>query len=249
MKINNREKAIIIGLYLSKFDTEGLEQLGFTGFVEAYNTLGYAIGIKPASLKNYRDEFDPLFPNPRKGRRNREIREYCKVFYDTYKDWEINMFTEFIKRIIYSNYEIETLVEKATHQKRKDETFAKRLVTGQAAEQYFKDIYNQIPIFKDWILEDTTKLGCGFDFKLHSNSDDKFLSIEVKGLNGISGNISLTDKEFNVAKYLKEDYYLFIVKNFIEKPNHIYFKNPLNSKLVFKKIESQIIQINYNTNI
>lgn len=249
MKINNRDKAILIGLYLSKFDTEGLKQLGFSGFNEAFNTFGCAIGVKPASLKNYRDEFDPLFPNLRKGWHKRKIRDYCKDFYDKYKDWEINTFTEFIKSIVYYNYELEVLVEKATYQKRKEETFAKRLVTGQAAEQYFKDTYNQIPVFQDWILEDTTKLGCGFDFKLYSNSTNNFLGVEVKGLNGLSGNIALTEKEFSVAKYLKQDYYLFIVKNFIEKPNHIYFQNPLDSKLKFKKVETQIIQVNYSANI
>ena len=249
MKISNRDKAILISLYLSKFDTEGLKQLGFKGFIEAFNTLGYAIGVKPASLKNYRDEFDPLFPNPRKGWHKRKTREYCKVFYDKYKDWELGAFTEFIKNIVYANYDIEMLVEKISDQKKKEETFAKRLVTGQAAEQYFKEVYNQIPIFQEWIIEDTTKLGCGFDFKLHSSSTNKFLGVEVKGLNGLSGNIALTEKEYKVANYLKDDYYLFIVKNFIEKPNHIFFQNPLESDLRFKKIETQIVQTSYSTNI
>ena len=110
-------------------------------------------------------------------------------------------------------------------------------------------MYDKIPVFQNCILEDTTKLGCGFDFKLHSASKNGFLGVEVKGLNGLSGNIALTEKEFNVAKYLKQDYYLFIAKNFIEKINHVYFQNPLESNLKFKKIERQIIQINYSTNI
>ncbi len=249
MKLSVRDKSILIGLFLSKFDVEGLELLGFGGFIEAYNTLGYAIGTKPTSLKNYRDEFDPLFPNPRKGWHKRKLRDYCKVFYDEYKDWNSEIFSEFIKSIVYNNYEIEVLVEKATRQKQKEGTFAKRLITGQAAEQYFKDVYNQIPVFQDWILEDTTKLGCGFDFKLQSNSTDKFLGVEVKGLNGLSGNIALTEKEYRVAKYLKQDYFLFIVKNFIEKPNHIYYQNPLDTNLKFKKVETQIIQISYSANI
>ncbi len=62
-----RDKSILVGLYLSKFDDEAIENLGFKGVTEAFNTLGYSIGSKPASIKNYRDEFDPFFPNPRKG--------------------------------------------------------------------------------------------------------------------------------------------------------------------------------------
>ncbi len=236
----------MIGLFLSKFDIEGVALLGFGGFTEAFNTLGYAIGAKPASLKNYRDEFDPLFPNPRKGWHKRKLRDYCKVIYDEYNAWEISGFSEFIKSIVYSNYEVELIVEKAMRSKTREGSFAKRLITGQAAEQYFKQIYNQIPFFQGLLLEDTTKLGCGFDFKLRSDSSNNFFGIEVKGLNGLSGNIALTEKEYSVAKYLKQNYFLFVVKNFIEKPTHIYYQNPLESNLKFKKVETQIIQINYS---
>ena len=40
---SNRDKAILIGLYLSKFDDEGLKELGFSGIIEAFNILGYSI--------------------------------------------------------------------------------------------------------------------------------------------------------------------------------------------------------------
>jgi len=73
--------------------------------------------------------------------------------------------------------------------------------------------------------------------------------VEVKGLNGLSSNIALTEKEYSVAGYLKQDYFLFVVKNFVEKPTHIYYQNPLENNLKFKKVETQIIQITYNTNI
>ncbi len=56
-KIAAREKLILVGLYLSKYDSLGLKRLGFDGFVEAFNVFGYAMGSKPASIKNYRDEF------------------------------------------------------------------------------------------------------------------------------------------------------------------------------------------------
>lgn len=251
MEITNRDKVVLIGLYLSKFDIEGLKNFGFSSFTEAFNTFGYAIGVKPASLKNYRDEFDPLFPNPRKGWHKREIRDYCKSCYHKYKDWQLNTFSEFIKCIVYPHYETQIFAERIfyDHEKIEQTTFAKRLATGQAAEQYFRDVYNKIPIFEDFILEDTTKLGCGFDFKLHSNASDKFLAIEVKGINGSSGNIMLTEKELKIVNYLKDNYYVFVVKNFVDKPEHIYFQDPLNCTLKFEKTESKIIQINYSAKI
>lgn len=51
-----REKVILSGLYLSKYDSLALKKLGFETFVEAFNVIGYALGSKPASIKNYRDE-------------------------------------------------------------------------------------------------------------------------------------------------------------------------------------------------
>jgi hypothetical protein len=80
-RVATREKLILAGLYLSKYDPLGMKKLGFESFTEAFNVIGYAMGSQPASIKNYRDEFDPLFPNRRKGWHKRPIRDYCrKVF-------------------------------------------------------------------------------------------------------------------------------------------------------------------------
>src|SRR5258706_16426971 len=93
LQIAKREKLILTGLYLSKYDLLGLKKLGFESFVEAFNIIGYALGEKPASIKNYRDEFDPLFPNKRKGWRNRATRQYCLKVFEEYKNLDIGTFT------------------------------------------------------------------------------------------------------------------------------------------------------------
>jgi len=241
---STRDKSILIGLYLSRFDEKALTILGFKGFNEAFNILGLSIGTKPASLKNYRDEFDPLFPNPRKGWHKRVVREYCKTFYNEYANFTFNTFTELIKSFVLPNYDIERIVKS---EKDMSETVAKRLLTGKAAEEYFKINYTIIPIFKGFNLQDTTNLACGFDFKLSLNVD--YFCIEVKGLNSNSGSIAMTEKEYHVANKLKNKYCLFIVKNFADTPNHQYYIDPLNSKLSFKKTEKKIIQINYSAQI
>jgi hypothetical protein len=74
----DREKAILCGLYLSKFDKGRLVSLGFSTFAEAYDVLGFALNSKPASIKNYRDEMDPYFPNDRQGWGNRKMRTHCE---------------------------------------------------------------------------------------------------------------------------------------------------------------------------
>src|SRR5271168_602754 len=99
-KIPNREKPILAGLYLSKYDVVGLKKLGFESFIEAFNVVGYALGSKPASVKNYRDEFDPLFPNRRKGWHKRPTRDYCLNVFKQYKNLDLETFTALVKSFV-----------------------------------------------------------------------------------------------------------------------------------------------------
>lgn len=248
-KLSPREKSILAGLYLSKFDFEGLSYLGFDNFTEAFNVIGLAMGVQPASVKNYRDEFDPLFPNERKGWHKRDIRKYCKDIYDTFHALNLADFSTLLKDIIYKDHEVDVLMEEiAKSEGDKESTFAKRLITGQAAEQYFRDNFSSVDLFNGYSIEDTTKAGCGFDFKLVSEKKDHYFGIEVKGLNGIKGNIALTNKEHTVANFLKDKYFIFVVKNFKEKPVHDVYQDPLE-KLSFRRIENMITQINWNTSV
>src|SRR2546422_10407550 len=124
-----REKLILTGLYLSKYDSAGLRKLGFESFVEAFNVIGYALGEKPMSIKNYRDEFDPLFPNRRKGWHKRPTRAYCRKVFEEYKRLDFEAFTGLIKS--FTGYDENAWSEvRLTEEKAETESyFAKRLVT------------------------------------------------------------------------------------------------------------------------
>ncbi len=241
-----RDKLILTGLYLSKYSQLGLKELGFHSFQEAFNILGFALGGKPNSIKNYRDEFDPLFPNKRKGWHKRNIRDYCKIFYNEYNTLDFVTFSRLIKTFLLKDYELETFVETIT-KKDYSESVAKRLLTGKAAEEYFKSEYKKIEKFNSLKIYDTTLMACGFDYKLSSNSI--FYCVEVKGLNQLKGNIQLTEKEYFIAENLKSNYCLFIVKNFRKKPFHEIIFDPLNSQLNFKIIKRKVTQISYNATI
>lgn len=246
-KLTKREKTILAGLYFSKFDFEGLNYLGFSSYTEAFNVIGLAMEISPMSVKNYRDEFDPLFPNERKGWHKREIRKYCKDIYDSFNSLDLPEFTLLLKDIIYKDRDIDILMEEiAKGEDIEKSSFAKRLITGQAAEQYFRDTYLNISMFNGYEIKDTTKAGCGFDFKLISKENDHYFGVEVKGLNDMRGSITLTNKEYAVANFLKNKYFIFVVKNFRDKPFHDIFQDPL-SIMNFKKTTSTVTQINWNT--
>ncbi len=244
--MNIRTKSILTGLYLSKYSEMGLKELDLSTYQQAFNILGYSLGVKPASIKNYRDEFDPLFPNNRKGWYKRPIRDYCKVYYEEYLNVDFFQFSDLVKSFFIPNYELEKhgiYIEKKDY----SESISKRLVTGKAAEEYFKLEFKKIEIFNLFEIIDTTLLACGFDYKL--SHLEEFYCIEVKGLNDFNGNIQLTEKEFDVAKILKTKYCLFVVTNFKEKPKHDFVFDPLNSRLKFKEVKKEIIQTTYNTYI
>lgn len=246
-KLSLRKKSVICGLYLSKFDLDGLNQLDFENFSEAFNAIGFSLGISPASIKNYRDEFDPLFPNPRQGWHKREMRGYCRAIYEEFNALNIVEYAKLLKQIICKDSELDLLMEEVAARENEVTAFAKRLITGQAAEQYFTKKYQELEIFRHFELEDKTKYGCGFDFRLVAK--EQFIVIEVKGISGKSGNVTMTQKEYSVASILRDKYFLFVVKNFREHPVHEVFCDPVNSGLIFEKNEQQVTQINWATKV
>jgi hypothetical protein len=248
-RIARRERLILAGLYLSKYDSVGLKHLGFGSFAEAYNVIGYALGSQPASIKNYRDEFDPLFPNRRKGWHKRSIRGYCERVFEAYKSLDIESFAGLIKSFAGYDENIWSAASPRTAPEESPSGFAKRLITGLAAEQYFRSVESELPEFAGYALEDATRLGCGYDFKLSGPDGDDFLAVEVKGLRELTGSLQFTPREHAVAESMRDRYHLFVVKNFRKAPIHEIIANPLSSRLRFTKSERITVQVLWLTNV
>lgn len=248
-RISTREKLILAGLYLSKYDSVGLKKLGFGSFVEAFNVIGYALGAKPASVKNYRDEFDPLFPNRRKGWHKRPTREYCMKVFEEYKRLDLDAFKGLIKSFVGYDENTWSEVQAKEDKGEAESFFAKRLITGLAAEQYFEAVHARLPEFAGLSMENTTRLGCGYDFRLHAEKQKSFLAVEVKGLSERAGSLSLTPKEHEAANELSDRFILFVVKNFRESPYHEIYRNPLSGGLRFTKKEIVTVNVLWLTTV
>ena len=244
-RIAAREKLILAGLFLSKFDTVGLAALGFESFTEAFNVIGYALGGRPASVKNYRDEFDPLFPNPRAGWHHRSPRAYCAKVLKEYEPLDLQIFCALIKSFV--GYDEKAATEMRPDGEPNESAFARRLITGLAAEHYFAAIQPELTEFSSYAVENTTRLGCGYDFRLRSKTNDAFLAVEVKGLQDKTGGLSFTEKEHQVAAALTDRFYLFVVKNFRESPFHEIYRNPLAGPLSFARKERVVVQVSWLT--
>ena len=247
-RISTREKPILAGLYLSKYDSLALKQLGFDSFAEAFNVIGYALGSRPASIKNYRDEFDPLFPNRRQGWHKRPIRAYCLKVLEEYGGLDLESFTALVKSSLGYDENAWSVLQ-LDDEPKESESYFLRLSTGLAAEQYFESVQPDVSEFKGYELENTTRLGCGYDFRLRLGPERDFLVVEVKGLRERTGGLSLTPKEFEVASAMKERFFLFVVKNFRETPTHEIFRDPLSGGLRFTRSERMVPQVSWLTRI
>lgn len=244
-RIPTREKLILTGIYLSKFGSMGLKKLGFGTYAEAYNVVGYALGSRPSSIKNYRDEFDPAFPNARKGWHKREIREYCKRVLDEYGKLDFTSFSGLIKS--FAGYDENTWsgIQTKDDAEERASGFAKRLITGLAAERYFESVHSTLPEFQGLSMENTTQLGCGYDFRLSRQGARDFLAVEVKGMREKVGSVSLTPREYEVATELRNNFCLFVVKNFQKEPYHELFLNPIAGELQFTRTERVLVQVSW----
>lgn len=229
---------------LARIEETGLQQ--FRGGVQRP---WVRVGSPPGSIKNYRDEFDPLFSNPRKGWHKRARRNNCLKVLEEYKNLDFELFTGLIES--FAGYDENAWSEIQTEgEKGKEESnFAKRLITGLAAERYFETIYDKVPEFQGGTPENTTKLGCGYDFRLPARNLDGFVAVEVKGLAGRVGSLSLTPKEHAAAAGLRDRFFLFVVKNFQELPFHEIFQDPLSGSLQFKRNERRIVQVSWAVNV
>jgi hypothetical protein len=249
-RIPIREKRVLAGMYLSKYSEGGLKRLGFHTYDEAYNAIGYALRGKPLSIKNYRDEFDPHFPNTRKGWHKRDIREYCKKVLDEYKALNFEPFTGLIKSFVgYDENTWSAIQTKDDEREERASGFAKRLITGLAAERYFESVHSTLLEFRGCEIENTTQLGCGYDFRLFKENTNNFLAVEVKGIREKVGSVSLTPREYEVATELQDRFYLFVVKNFQKIPYHELFLNPIAGKLQFTRTERVLIQVSWLTRV
>ena len=169
--------------------------------------------------------------------------------FTNYKGLDLETFTDLIKS--FTGYDENAWSELQPKREKLDggSNFAKRLITGLAAERYFESSFALLAEFKDCSFENTTRLGCGYDFRLLRQSGGDFMAVEVKGLKETYGSLSLTPKEHKVASALASRFFLFVVKNFRESPYHEIYPNPLAGTLRFSKKERVVVHTSWLANV
>ena len=177
------------------------------------------------------------------------MRDYCEKVLEEYRHLDIADFSGLIKSFAGYDENLLSEVRVENGEGESETSFAKRLITGLAAERYFESVQPTLSEFEGYLVENTTQIGCGYDFRLQKEADEEFLAVEVKGLREKTGTLSLTPKEYQVATALTNRFFLFVVKNFQESPFHEIYQNPLIGQLRFAKKETVAIHISWLTNV
>lgn len=246
---NNHKLALYVAYYLSRFNREAYSNLGFDTMNEAHESIGKLLKVNPHTVKNMRDQFDPLH-NHRVGWYQEPLSPSRVRVAQALGDLEEKQIREIVMDIISGKIqnddeELEQLLNVVTTDDKKHSTgkFILRAPTGKAAEEFFLKHYSENKKPFDGNMIDCRDLGIGYDFRIEM--EDKKYFVEVKGLSDFSGGVLLTDKEWTVANKEGKDYFLCVISNLREKPEIIFIQNPAE-KLKPKRNIYTAIQISWS---
>ena len=117
--------------------------------------------------------------------------------------------------------------------------YEEKLKNGLNGEKKFAQFFHQGKLsdkLPRGILKNCTKtIGCGFDFKIETNNGDCF--IEVKSNYHNNGTLHISEREWEVAKSLKDKYFIVIFKNIKGIPNLEVIKDPYSKLKKFVKAQ------------
>lgn len=240
--MKNKEQAIVVSYYLSRFNDDAVNNLGYKTWKDAFDDLSDKLQINKHTIKNWRDEFDP-FHGHRAGWHQRQPRKTISNIISQFEQLEEFDIRQIAVEIINGNKIDLPEIDNSENEVITNPIFILRGSTGKKAEQFFIEYHrsNNSPIAGELI--DTRDLGCGYDFEIKSESNQHF--IEVKGLACNIGGLLFTNKEWETAKRERSRYTVCIVSNINDSPEISFINDPF-SKLNPKKNIIQTVQVQWS---
>ena len=238
----NNEQAIVVSYYLSRFNSEAVNNLGYKTWKDAFDDLSDKLQINKHTIKNWRDEFDP-FHGHRAGWHQRQPRKTISNIISQFEQLEEFDIRQIVVEIINGKKIDLPEIDNSENEVDTNPIFILRGPTGKKAEQFFIEYHrlNSSPIVGELI--DTRDLGCGYDFEIKSESNQHF--IEVKGLASNIGGLLFTNKEWETAKRERSRYTVCLVSNINDSPEISFINDPF-SKLNARKNIIQTVQVQWS---
>lgn len=245
---HNYKLGLYVSYYLARFNDIAYQNLGFGNMKETHIKIGKILSVPSNTVKNWRDEFDPLF-GYRVGWYQRPMTQSRLRVVEALEELdEISIraivFDILKGKTLKNEYETEQLISIVSEKELSFETgkFILRGPTGKFAEDFFINSFNnnETPFLGKLI--DCRDYGCGYDFKVEGSET---VYIEVKGLSGDSGGVLFTNKEWQVANDKRNLYYLCIIKSIESQPVLHIINNP-SEKLDANKNIHTVIQVSWS---
>jgi hypothetical protein len=245
---SNHKLTLYVSYYLARFNNEALKSLGYSTWKTAFDDISRRLNVNSHSVKNWRDEFDPLFGH-RVGWYQRPMSPSRAQVAQALEDLDEIEIRDLVKDILSGKLkddpdeERQLLAVVSEDKSLSQKKFVLRGPTGRFAEEFFMKHHASTKEPFEGEVIDRRDHGGGYDFKIVSPEGEKY--VEVKGLAEVSGGILFTDKEWRMAEEKADDYILCIVKNIPENPTPHFIINPAR-KLAAKKNVYTAIQISYS---
>jgi hypothetical protein len=213
----NHVLGMICGYYLSRFDQLAYENLGHGTQQATHEALGNALGVPAESIKNWRDEFDPIHDNPRQGWHKREMYPSRRRTMEALGHLPESELLGLIHQVVaepagkVASDVVHALGGTQDDDRNGEQTIGLRGPTGVKAEEEFARFHEQKGEPVEGELLDRRYDQCGYDYEIVTATGR--VCVEVKGLAGSSGGVTFTAKEWAIAKQVGDGYFLAIVRN------------------------------------
>lgn len=222
----NSVKGMIVSYFLSREGQFAYDYLGYGTQKATHIAIGEILGLKDTTVKNTRDQFDSVTGSHRVGWYQRPLPPSRARVAEQYASVSRDALAALAGRFL--NRELPTLSvsvpagfaavldDDGDGEEEGAPTASSRAVTGRLAEEAFEAFYKATRRPVPGNLIDCRHEGVGYDYRIETGGLPHF--VEVKGLAGGDGGISMTAKEWLTARQYKENYHLALVLNTYETP-------------------------------
>jgi hypothetical protein len=238
--------SLIVAYAMSRLDQRFLTAFAQPGWRAGFAWAGEQIGTKASSLKNLRDEFDPIHSNSRRGWVSRPMRRDRAEIVTNFSELTDDELLEIVRGILSRNPTVEDqIVQPLAGAHQRIANVAQRLRTGRLAEEFF--LHNSAGICGvDTVdLLDERQSAGGYDFAVRARP---LLRIEVKGLTNRTGDVVFTDLEWQVAGDSRRDYWLVVVGCLASQPAAKVFSDP-HRILRANEVVEQIQRVSWRSRV
>lgn len=170
----NHKLALYVTYYLSRFNNEGLTNLGYSSWNEAYADIAEKLQVNKHSVKHWRDAFDPIHGH-RVGWHQRPMTvskvKVCQAL-ETLDEQSIRgIVLDILTGKLEENVEQEEQllsIASVEQENGLSKQFILRAPTGRKAEEYFMKYFENHREPVDGSLIDCRDLGVGYDFRIEA---------------------------------------------------------------------------------